>query len=176
MAELVLRAARGDEAAFADLYDDVSPLVWGIVSRVLRNRAQAEEVVQEVFLDLWRQAPRFDPQRGSARGWAATIAHRRAVDRVRSEEAARLREGRTALLETRQERSEPDPVAVIEQDLVRRAVAGLPPAERQALELAYFGGHSYRSVARLLEVPEGTVKTRIRTGLKRLRMALGAGS
>jgi RNA polymerase sigma-70 factor (ECF subfamily) len=144
---------------------------------VVRDPSQSDEVTQEVFLELWRLAPRFDPSRGSVRGWATTVAQRRAVDRVRSEQASRRRTERDA-----DERSTTVPSVdeVVHDDLdrarVRRALAKLTGTQREAVELAYYGGHTYREVAVLLGVPEGTVKTRIRDGMIRLRDELGAPS
>ena len=172
--ELLVRAGRGDEAAFAEVYDQLAGLVHGTVRRVLRDPAQSEEVTQEVFLELWRLAPRFDPAQGSARSWAATMAHRRAVDRVRAEEASRSRDQSDA-------RSRRAATPDISEEIIdmtdRREVAdaldGLTDTQREAVTLAYYGGHTYREVAALLDVPEGTVKTRIRDGLIRLRDRLG---
>lgn len=171
----LVQVAAGDRDAFAGLYDELGGMVYGIVERVLRNRAMAEEVAQEVFLDVWRKAARFDPNRGSARSWVATLAHRRAVDRVRSEEAARARDDRSGRLEPTDTEEVADQVGDhLDRERVRRALERLTPAQRQTIELAYFGGHSYRQVAVLLDMPEGTVKTRIRDGLIRLRDILGA--
>ncbi len=177
--ELIQRVGRGDQDAFAQLYDATAPLVHGVVLKVVRDPSQTEEVVQEVFVELWRIAPRFDPGKGSVASWVATIAHRRAVDRVRSEQASRNR------VERELSRAEPatDVVSetVVEVDhtdferrRVRRALERLTEMQRQAVELAYFGGYTYREVAVLLDVPEGTIKTRIRDGMIRLRDELGA--
>lgn len=181
LAPLILRAGRGDQAAFAGLYDATAGLVHGIVLRVVRDPSQTEEVVQEVFIEIWRLAPRFDGTRGSVTSWMATIAHRRAVDRVRSEQASRNRVERDAAKVTRDHDVVSEPV--IEQDhadferrRVRKALDRLTDMQRQAVELAYFGGHTYREVAVLLGEPEGTIKTRIRDGMIRLRDELGAPS
>lgn len=167
-------AARGDQRAFAHFYDSVAPIVYGTVLRVIRNPAMAEEVTQEVFVELWRLAPRYDAEKASPRAWAATIAHRRAVDRVRSEEAARARDD----AEARQPSRDHDEVAEgviagFEAARVVEALGALTDAQREAVTLAYYGGHSYRAVAALLDVPEGTVKTRIRDGLTKLRDLMG---
>lgn len=176
-AELVARVARGDEAAFAELYDRLVPKVYGTVLAVVRDPAQAEEVTQEVMVELWRLAPRHDNSRGSVRAWATTIAHRRAVDRVRSSEAGRVREERDRHLSPL---TEPDVAEAVEERIgrdldrerVRRALESLTETQRESIELAYRQGYTYREVAAVLDVPEGTVKTRIRDGLIRLRDAL----
>lgn len=174
VAAYMVRVARGDGEAFAELYDELAPTVHGVVLRVLRDPATAEEVTQEVFVELWRIAARFDPEKGSVRGWASTLAHRRAVDRVRSEQARRDRTERVGRLEPRHEnRVATDVEDRFDRQRVRRALDGLTPLQREAVELAYFGGHTYREVAALLEVAEGTAKTRIRDGLIRLRDAMG---
>jgi RNA polymerase sigma-70 factor, ECF subfamily len=176
--ELLRRAGRGDQSAFAELYDALSPLVYGVVLKVVRDPSQAEEVAQEVFVELWRLAARFDGTKGSAKTWAATLAHRRAIDRVRSEQASRVRQDRDA---NQTIRNEPDVVAAevessFDQVRVRRALTQLSELQREAVELAYFGGHTYREVAVLLDVAEGTVKSRIRDGMIRLRDELGGES
>ncbi len=172
---VLTRCGRGDQAAFAVLYDELAPYVFGVVLRVVRDRSQSEEVTQEVFVELWRIAPRFDGDRGSVKAWVATVAHRRAVDRVRSEQSARDRHDN----ESQKRVAETDVVvetveASFDQARVRRALAQLTPAQREAVELAYFGAHTYREVAALLGVAEGTIKSRIRDGMIRLRDELGA--
>jgi RNA polymerase sigma-70 factor, ECF subfamily len=172
---IMTRVARGDQGAFAELYDATSRSVFGIVLRVLRDRAQAEEVTQEVYVDAWRQATRFDATKGSAASWLNTIAHRKAVDRVRSVERALARDQKHVALEA----TSPEPDVsdlVVARDAgrrVRAALERLPEAQRTAVELAYFDGRSQREVAEFLEVPLGTVKTRIRDAMKRLRIYLG---
>jgi RNA polymerase sigma-70 factor (ECF subfamily) len=167
--------ARGDEQAFAELYQGVAAAVFGLVSRVVRNPAQAEEVTQEVFVELWRTASRFDPARGSARSWIMTCAHRRAVDRVRSAEAAARRDD----LVGRRDQGRPyDEVveqveASLEREHVRRGLDVLTDLQREAVVLAYYGGYTHREISELLGVPSGTVKTRLRDGLIRLRDHLG---
>lgn len=171
---LLVAAAGGDTDAFAALYDRVTPQVLGVALRVLRDRSMAEEVTQEVLVEVWRRAARFDPERGTASGWITTLAHRRAVDRVRSEQASRDRDERV----TRRDEVRPfdhvvDEVQVrLDHWQVRRALAELTDRQREAVELAYFGGHTYRDVARVLGIPEGTAKSRLRDGLLRLRAAL----
>ena len=174
-AALVERVARGDQDAFAGLYDLVAPRVHSVVLRVLRDPAMAEEVTQEVMVELWRQAPRFDAGRGTVAGWATTIAHRRAIDRVRSSQSSRDRDQRDHDVSRAQVRH--DEVAEqVEGRLERERVTGamdvLTPEQRESIELAYFTGYTYREVAEVLDVPEGTIKTRIRTGLIRMRRQL----
>jgi RNA polymerase sigma-70 factor (ECF subfamily) len=170
LGDLLRQAGRGDHVAFGRLYDELAPLVHGVVRRVVRDPAQSEEVTQEVFVELWRLAARYDDAKGSVRSWAATVAHRRAIDRVRSEQKARdrvAREVSNVVLD------HDDVTGVVEDELdrvrVRRALEQLTPLQREAVELAYVGGHTYREVAVLLGVAEGTVKSRIRDGLIRLR-------
>jgi RNA polymerase sigma-70 factor (ECF subfamily) len=177
LSTLLSRAGRGDQAAFADLYDTLAPLLYGLVLKVVRDPAQSEEVTQEAFVELWRLAPRYDASRGSVRSWAATIAHRRAIDRVRSEQAARDRAERDAQKRPIQYDDVAEHVvANIDGTRVRKALERLTEIQRQAVELAYFGGHSYREVAILLDVAEGTIKTRIRDGMIRLRDELGVAT
>lgn len=171
---LLRRAGRGDQAAFGALFDELSPMVHGVILKVVRDPAQAEEVTQEVFVELWRLAARFDGSKGSARAWAATLAHRRAIDRVRSEQASRDRQTRDASHVVRDHDVVVAEVeTTIDQARVRRALSQLSDIQREAVELAYFGGHTYREVAVLLGVAEGTVKSRIRDGMIRLRDELG---
>lgn len=174
---LLRKAGRGDRDAFARLYDLVAGQVFGLVRRVLRDPAQSEEVAQEVLLEVWRLASRFDPERGSARAWIMTLAHRRAVDRVRSEQAGRDREervGRASMERDRDEVAE-EVETRMEHERVRTALSQLTGLQREAVELAYYGGHTYREVAEILDTPLGTVKTRLRDGLIRLRDELGVG-
>ena len=168
---LISRVARGDEHAFAELYDLIAPRVHSTVLRVVRAPAMSEEVTQEVMVELWRLAPRYDAGRGSVAAWAATVAHRRAVDRVRSTQSARDRDQRDI---DSSPRAPHDEVAEIvedrlERERVTRAMTALTATQRESIELAYFSGYTYREVAAVLEVPEGTVKTRIRDGLIRIR-------
>ena len=172
---LLAQVARGDEQAFADLYQRVAAAVFGLVSKVVRNPAQSEEVTQEVIVELWRTAPRFDPARGTARSWIMTCAHRRAVDRVRSAESAARRDD----LAGRRDQGRPYDEVVeqvessLEREHVRRGLQALTALQREAVVLAYYGGHTHREIAELLGVPQGTVKTRLRDGLIRLRDQLG---
>jgi RNA polymerase sigma-70 factor (ECF subfamily) len=176
--ELLLRVAGGDQRAFEDLYTLVSGPVFGLVKRVVRDPAQSEEVAQEVLLELWRSARRFDPGRGSALAWVLTLAHRRAVDRVRSARAAVDREQREAL---RARAPAFDQVAEeveagLEREWVRRCLNRLTALQRQSVTLAYYEGYTYREVAERLSLPLGTVKTRMRDGLTRLRDCLGGAA
>jgi RNA polymerase sigma-70 factor (ECF subfamily) len=172
---MLTRVARGDQAAFEVVYDRMARPVYGLIRRVLRDPAQSEEVAQEVLLEVWRTAARFDAKRGSAASWVLTIAHRRAVDRVRSETASAEREQRSAAV--------PDPApadevaetveASLEAERVRRCLDGLTELQREAVTLAFYKGYSYPQVAMLLDVALGTIKTRIRDGLIRMRDCLG---
>ncbi|WP_162942046.1 sigma-70 family RNA polymerase sigma factor [Desertimonas flava] len=173
----IAAAADGDQAAFADLYDLLAPTVYGVVRRVVRDQAQSEEVTQEVFVEVWRTASRFDVGRGSVRSWVVTIAHRRAVDRVRSEQAHRDRNVRDARAVDAAPPT-PEDVAVAGEERARAvaAMAALPGPQREALELAFYDGLTHAQIADHLGIALGTVKTRIRDGLIRLRAATGAGT
>jgi RNA polymerase sigma-70 factor, ECF subfamily len=174
--DLLQLVARGDEAAFARLYDILIGPVFGLVRRVLRDQAQSEEVAQEVMVALWQTASRYSPERGSAMTWAMTLAHRRAVDRVRSAQSASDREDRVM----RGELSRPfDEVAEqvsvrLEHEQVRQCLGTLTDVQRESVVLAYYGGRTYREVGELLGTPLGTIKTRLRDGLIRLRDCMGA--
>jgi len=170
---LLARVARGDERAFEQLYDVVAPRVYGLARRILRDPAQAEEVAQEVLVEVWRTASRYDPSRGSATGWIFTIAHRRAVDRVRSEQAGAERMRRVATAETPYDDVVEEATARLEKTQVRRCLAGLTELQREAITMAYYGGYSYREVADLLKTGLPAIKTRMRDGLIRLRDCLG---
>lgn len=174
-AALVVAIGRWQQAALAEAYRRHGGAVFALARRLLGERAHAEEVVQEVFLRLWNAPERFDPGRGSLRSYLLAQAHGRAIDLLRAERARRLREDRDARATAGAgydlEREVMD-LAVAEH--VKAALDGLPTGERRAIELAYFGGHSYREVAVLLDEPEGTVKSRIRSGLRRLRAGLAA--
>ena len=167
----LVASGRGDDEAFARLYDQLAPRIYGLVLRILGDAHQSEEVTQEVLLQVWQNANRFDPRRGSALSWVLTMAHRRAVDRVRASEAWRRRDHSHAALD----REHPTDLtaraahASIDADGVRAGLATLSLVQRRSIELAYFGGLTHKEVARLLEIPLGTAKTRIRDGLIQLR-------
>jgi RNA polymerase sigma-70 factor (ECF subfamily) len=173
LGRLLALVARGDQDAFETLYDRLSGPAFGLVRKVLRDPAQSEEVTQEVMLEVWRSASRFDPDRGSATTWALTIAHRRAVDRVRSEAASAEREQRSAPAPSSVDDVAETVEASLDAEQVRRCLDGLSELQREAITLAYYGGYTYPQVARKLEVALGTVKTRIRDGLTRLGNCLG---
>ncbi|MFF7293251.1 ECF RNA polymerase sigma factor SigK [Microbacterium sp. NPDC008134] len=175
VADLLLAVSSGDQAAFAKLYDTLSQRVFGLILRVLVNRSQSEEVLQEVFLEIWQSASRFAPNKGQGRTWVMTIAHRRAVDRVRSSQSSTDRDVRAGLRDIGVAH---DSVAEqvelsIEGERVTTALSGLPDAQREAIVLAYYGGYSQNEISVLLGAPLGTIKTRMRDGLTRLRTALG---
>ncbi|MEU5901612.1 MULTISPECIES: sigma-70 family RNA polymerase sigma factor [Streptomyces] len=176
--ELLARVARGDQQAFTGVYDAVAGPVLGVVRGVLRDHAQSEEVTQDVLVEVWRTAPRYRADRGTAMTWVLTLAHRRAVDRVRSVEAAAARDRKAAQLADTpafDEVSE-EVEAHLEREQVRRCLRGLTEVQRQSVTLAYYRGLTYRQVAELLALPLGTVKTRLRDGLIRLRDCLGVSA
>ncbi len=170
-------AATGDADAFGAVYDAVVHRVYGIALRVIGDPHQAEEVAQETLIEVWRNAARFDATRGSASAWISTMAHHRAVDRVRSSSSSRRRDttwhGQRAdhrLSDTTYR----DVDSRARAATIRTALTGLPAPQRRAIELAYFGGYTYADVARLMQAPLGTTKTRIRTALHQLRESLDA--
>ena len=175
---LLALVADGDEPAFAELYRRVAPAVFGLVTKVVRDPAQAEEVCQEALLDIWRTDARFDPAKGSALSWIFTVVHRKAVDRVRSAEASSRRD---ASYHHQNQPVDHDVTAEaveasFEARRVRSALDTLTTVQREALELAYFGGYTHTEVASMLDLPLGTAKTRIRDGLIRLRDTMGVGA
>ena len=171
-----MRVAQGDRDSFAGVYDALAAPVMGVACRVLLDEAQAEEVTQDVMIEVWRTADRFRPERGAAKTWVLTLAHRRAVDRVRSAQAGAERERRAARLDA------PDPFDEVveeiegreEQARVHRCLAGLGSIQRLPLVLAYYQGLTCAEVAAALSTPAGTVKSRMRTGLRKLRACLEA--
>ncbi|MFJ2054781.1 sigma-70 family RNA polymerase sigma factor [Streptomyces sp. NPDC087908] len=175
--ELMGRVALGDQQAFTAVFEAVSGPVLGLVRTVLRDAAQSEEVAQEVLVEVWRTAARYEPARGSVMTWVLMLAHRRAVDRVRSEQAASNREKRAALLDHAAAYDEvvEQVEGRLEREQVRRCLGGLTELQHQSVTLAYYRGLTYREVAELLAVPLGTVKARMRDGLIRLRDCLGVG-
>ncbi len=172
IAGLLVRVGRGDEAAFEAVYGRVSGMVFGLARSVLRDAAQAEEVTQEVLVEVWRTASRFDQRRGSGTAWVMTLAHRRAVDRVRSHQAAMAREQRVAQPDISFDVVAETVEAHLDAERVRRCLGSLTDKQQESITLAYYRGRTYREVARLLDVPVGTVKTRMRDGLIRLRDCL----
>ena len=173
LAGLLAQVARGDHAAFEAVYDQLAASVFGVVRKVLRDPAQSEEVAQEVMLDVWRSASRFDSSRGSAVAWVMTIAHRRAVDRVRSENASAAREQKVAVDQVSGDDVFELVDTALDRQRVRRCMGSLTTLQAESITLAYYQGYTYPQVAGLLGVALGTVKTRIRDGLIRMRDCLG---
>ncbi|MGR0319113.1 ECF RNA polymerase sigma factor SigK [Agromyces sp. ZXT2-3] len=176
--DLLVATGSGDRAAFGDLYDRTAARIFGLVRRVVIDPAQAEEVAQDVFLEVWQTAPRFDPGRGSAISWMFTLAHRRAVDRVRSAQSARDRDARIG---ARDLDVPVDSVAEavevrLDHERARVALAELSDLQRECVTLAYYGGLTQSEIAERLDVPLGTVKTRMRDGLIRLRRVMGVSA
>nr|WP_241974502.1 sigma-70 family RNA polymerase sigma factor [Cryobacterium mannosilyticum] len=176
--ELLGRVARGDEAAFGDLYDQMAPRVLGLVKRLLVDHAQSEEVTQEIFLEIWQSAARYEAARGGASTWILTMAHRRAVDRIRSSQAGRDRDTKIGIrdLAVAYDNVSETVETRIEHERVEKAMSRLTELQRQAISLAYYGGLSHSEVAERLHIPLGTVKTRLRDGMIRLRDELGVVS
>jgi RNA polymerase sigma-70 factor, ECF subfamily len=174
-ADLMARVARGDADAFAELYDQMAPRVYGLIRRVLRNPAQSEEVTQEVMVEVWRTATRYDADRGSLTSWVLTMAHRRAIDRVRSEQSSTDREQAVAAASSTTEYDEVSETVTtnLEVEQVRHCLSSLTELQRESVTLAYYGGYSYREVAELLDAKLATIKARMRDGLIRLRDCLG---
>lgn len=173
--EQLMRASEGDARAFAAVHDATAARAVGLATRVLVDRAQAEEVAQEAFLHAWLQAGEFDPERGTAAGWILQIVHRRAVDRVRQSQAHRDRDlrdwarSRATVVASVHERVEMS----VDAAEVREALSRLSVVQREAIFLAYFGGLTQAEIAEQLGVPLGTVKTRMRDGMRRLRRSFG---
>lgn len=174
-AALVVALARFDQAALAQVYDRHSGAVFALSRRLVRDRALAEEVTQEIFIRLWNRPERFDPERGSLRAFLLADTHGRSIDMLRSELARKDREEREAQVAPVPQRTvEGEVLSRVTSETVREAVGALKEGERKAIELAYFGGLTYREVADQLGEPEGTVKSRIRSGMQRLRVELSA--
>lgn len=176
--DLLVQVSKGNQDAFAEFYDLLAPRVFGLVCRLLIDRAQAEEVTQEVFLELWQSATSFDPNKGRASSWTMTIAHRRAIDRIRSAQAGRNRDLSIGI---RDYWPDYDNVAEqvevrLEHEKVVTAMQRLSEVQYQALCLAYYGGYTHSEIAERISVPVGTVKTRLRDGMIRLREELGVAS
>lgn len=173
--ELLVRVAAGDQRAFAQLYDMLSARVFGLILRVLVNRSQSEEVLQEVFLEVWQSADRFAPNKGQGRTWVFTMAHRRAVDRVRASQASADRDVKAGLRDigvAHDSVAEQVELGIAGQQVVT-ALGTLPDAQRETIVLAYYGGYSQSEIAVLVGSPLGTIKTRMRDGLTRLRNEMG---
>ena len=173
--KLLGQVAQGDTAAFERLYDEVAGPVYGLAVRILRDSAQAEEIAQEVLIQVWRKAAGFDPSRGGAMTWIMTLAHHRTVDRVRTEQASAAREDQAG---RREIPAAADGVAELvldrlDRQRVRDCLGSLTGAQRESITLAYYDGYTYREVAARIGLPLGTVKSRIRDGLIRLRDCLG---
>jgi RNA polymerase sigma-70 factor (ECF subfamily) len=176
--ELLAQVALGNQSAFGELYDQIAPRVLGLVKRLLVDHAQSEEVTQEIFLEIWQSATRYEPTRGGASTWILTMAHRRAVDRIRSSQAGRDRDTKIGIrdLAVAYDHVAETVEVRIEHERVEKAMTRLTQLQRQAVSLAYYGGFSQSEVADMLHIPLGTVKTRLRDGLIRLRDELGVAS
>ena len=170
--QLVTRVARGDAQAFENLYDELSASVYGLALRVVRDPTRAEDVSQEVFLEVWRKAARFDRNLGKGKTWVMTIAHRRAVDAVRRNEAAKRSDQQGAPDEVVHDEPGEAVIASEEHGDVRQCLETLTDLQLESVRLAYFNGYTYNEVATLLEKPLPTIKTRMRDGLIRLRDCL----
>lgn len=171
---LLRRVARGDNAAFAEFYDQTKNRVYGLVTRVLRDAGYSEETTQEIYLEVWRMAPEFDSSKGSALAWLLTMTHRRAIDRVRSEQAGTQRESRYGIanLEPAVDVVADSAIAGDERRRVIGCLEGLTDAQRQCIELAYYGGLTYAEVAQRLAANLSTIKSRMRDALRGLRNCL----
>ena len=177
LGELLTRVARGDEAAFGAVYDSLGAAVFGLARRVIRDPARAEEVAQEVFLQVWQTAARFDPERGRAKSWVMTLAHRRAVDAVRHDQAATNRDKAYDWSAGPDFDVVNETVTVrLEHEQVRRCMDGLTDLQREAINLAYYQGYTYAECATVLDANASTIKTRMRDGLVRLRDCMGVDS
>lgn len=173
--DLLVAVAKGDEKAFSELYELIAGPVFGLVQRVVRDAAQSEEVAQEVLIDVWRTATQFRPERGNAMTWVLTLAHRRAVDRVRAAQATADREAKAGRQATGRPYDEVSETvqSKFEQQQLRKCISTLTELQRESVMLTYYRGYTYRETAGLLDTPAATVKTRLRDGLIRLRDCLG---
>jgi RNA polymerase sigma-70 factor (ECF subfamily) len=169
---LIGRVARGDAQAFEAVYDELSSAVFGLARRVVRDPARAEDVTQEVFLEVWRKAARFDSGLGKAKTWVMTIAHRRAVDAVRRNESLKRQDDRSVVDEVSHDEPADAVIAAEDHGAVRECMETLTDLQLESVRLAYFNGYTYNEVATLLEKPLPTIKTRMRDGLIRLRDCL----
>lgn len=175
---LLREVAAGSRTAFAEVYDRISSRVMGLVTRLLRDRAQSEEVTQEVFLEIWQQASKFDANRGSGMAWVLTMAHRRAIDRIRASQKSHERDLRIGIRDMERDFDHVSEAVEIrvENERVKTAMGRLTALQREAVILAYYGGYSHSEMAGILGIPLGTVKTRLRDGMIRLRDELGVTS
>jgi RNA polymerase sigma-70 factor (ECF subfamily) len=172
--DLLVKVGRGDEAAFAALYDDLGSSVFGLARRVIRDPARAEEIAQEVFIQVWQSAARFDPAKGTAKSWLLTLAHRRAVDAVRHDQAATNRENKYDWSSGPDFDEVEETVSItLEHEQVKRCLDGLTELQREAVTLAYYQGYTYAEVATSLNANTATIKTRMRDGIVRLRDCMG---
>jgi RNA polymerase sigma-70 factor (ECF subfamily) len=172
--DVKVRLIARDADALTELYDQFGSYVFGLAARVIKDRRAAEDVTQDVFLSLWERPDAFDPERGRLRTFVGTLAHRRSIDFVRREEARRRRTAREAATVLPIPDVDELAMAIVTAEQVRAEVERLPADQREAIELAYFGGRTYRQVAEELEIPEGTAKSRMRLGLRRIADALAA--
>lgn len=172
---LLAQTATGDQNSFSTLYDHTAARVLGLIRRVMIDPAQSEEVTQEVFLEVWQSASRFDPNKGRALTWIMTMAHRRAIDRIRSAQASRNRDTAIGIrdLPTAYDQVSETVEVRIEHERVEVAMSKLSETQREAVSLAYYGGLSQSEVAERLGIPLGTAKTRLRDAMIRLRQELG---
>lgn len=175
--DLLTRVGRGDEDAFAAIYDALGSAVFGLARRVIRDPARAEEIAQEVFIQVWQSAARFDPARGNAKSWLLTLAHRRAVDAVRHDQAATNRENRYDWSNGPDfDQVEETVTITLEHEQVKRCLDGLTELQREAVTLAYYQGYTYSEVATALKANPATIKTRMRDGIVRLRDCMGVAA
>lgn len=174
-ASLIVAVGRFDQAALAEIYERHGTAVFALARRLVKSRELADEVTQEVFLRLWNRPERFDPSRGALRSFLMADTHGRSIDLLRSELSRRDRERKEHVMQVKETTDiESEVWTNVASEEVRAAVAALTDDERKAIELAYFGGYTYRQVAEALGEPEGTIKSRIRVGLKRLKGELSA--